>query len=373
MLFRVVVRPHIAEALEISEGPCGGIVRFAADVLSRMGNWPAARMAASLRLTAAAQSDDVDQTYRRTEVATVNIVCTTHIVALASRSISCHNTKPSGVIDVSIGQPAIVLVAPIALIATALCSGHAPYRGDRRGRLLAPPMWIILPDDLANTASKTSAHATIAHENQASHDACTDSVLLKQCHYQLEHIWPTARYLNDVENVPYVTPCGLKVSRPNGNESNDDLDGLTRAHLNPGRANGPQAACVALHAISRRQTFTAYPIVCHAADKMSPVKHIPGPEPMSILPSPPHLPLSPEPAYPQQYTNRQPDPNMKTVIASSWRVLEQPPPPTLREILEAYKARGDGDREMLLAMLNAKSSEDQVTPRILCDSAPHNA
>ncbi|KAI9066700.1 hypothetical protein FKP32DRAFT_1673700 [Trametes sanguinea] len=80
---------------------------------------------------------------------------------------------------------------------------------------------------------------------------------------------------------------------------------------------------------------------------------------MSILPSPPHLPLSPEPAYPQQYAHRQPDPNMKTVIASSWRVLEQPPPPTLREILEAYKARGDGDREMLLAMLNAKSSEDQ--------------
>lgn len=42
--------------------------------------------------------------------------------------------------------------------------------------------------------------------------------------------------------------------------------------------------------------------------------------------------------------------------------MSQPPPPTLREILEAYKARGDGDREMLLAMLNAKSSEDQVSP-----------
>ncbi|TFK93574.1 hypothetical protein K466DRAFT_478357 [Polyporus arcularius HHB13444] len=50
---------------------------------------------------------------------------------------------------------------------------------------------------------------------------------------------------------------------------------------------------------------------------------------------------------------------MKALLASSWRVLEQPPPPTLREILEAYKARGDGDREMLLAMLNAKTSEDQ--------------
>ncbi|CDO70252.1 hypothetical protein BN946_scf184942.g52 [Trametes cinnabarina] len=80
---------------------------------------------------------------------------------------------------------------------------------------------------------------------------------------------------------------------------------------------------------------------------------------MSVLPSPPHIPRSPEPTYPQQYIHRQVDPAMKTILASSWRVLEQPPPPTLREILEAYKARGDGDREMLLAMLNAKSSEDQ--------------
>ncbi|KAI0359091.1 hypothetical protein OH77DRAFT_1135908 [Trametes cingulata] len=80
---------------------------------------------------------------------------------------------------------------------------------------------------------------------------------------------------------------------------------------------------------------------------------------MSILPSPPHVPYSPEPAYQTHYLQRQIDPNMKSLLASSWRVLEQPPPPTLREILEAYKARGDGDREMLLAMLNAKSSEDQ--------------
>ncbi|KAI0322296.1 hypothetical protein OF83DRAFT_1049666, partial [Amylostereum chailletii] len=37
-----------------------------------------------------------------------------------------------------------------------------------------------------------------------------------------------------------------------------------------------------------------------------------------------------------------------------------PSPPTLREILGAYRTRGDGDREMLLAMLSAKSAEDQV-------------
>ncbi|KAI0639122.1 hypothetical protein C8Q77DRAFT_1079533 [Trametes polyzona] len=80
---------------------------------------------------------------------------------------------------------------------------------------------------------------------------------------------------------------------------------------------------------------------------------------MSILPSPPRIPFSPEPAFPHHYHPRQLDSNMKSLLASSWRLLEQPPPPTLREILEAYKARGDGDREMLLAMLNAKSSEDQ--------------
>ena len=105
---------------------------------------------------------------------------------------------------------------------------------------------------------------------------------------------------------------------------------------------------------------------------------------MSILPSPPHIPLSPEPAYPAQFYHRQFDPTMKTLLTSSWRVLEQvstpqciqprlgtklaiiqPPPPSLREILEAYKARGDGDREMLLAMLNAKSAEDQVSPLVV--------
>ena len=38
----------------------------------------------------------------------------------------------------------------------------------------------------------------------------------------------------------------------------------------------------------------------------------------------------------------------------------QPPPPSLREILTAYRTKGDGDRDMLLAMLSAKTAEDQV-------------
>ena len=38
----------------------------------------------------------------------------------------------------------------------------------------------------------------------------------------------------------------------------------------------------------------------------------------------------------------------------------QSPPPSLREILSAYRTKGDGDRDMLLAMLSAKTAEDQV-------------
>jgi hypothetical protein len=44
----------------------------------------------------------------------------------------------------------------------------------------------------------------------------------------------------------------------------------------------------------------------------------------------------------------------------------QPPPPSLREILGAYRTRGNGDREMLTAMLNAKSAEDQVLTFLAC-------
>ncbi|KAJ7169538.1 hypothetical protein C8R46DRAFT_200288 [Mycena filopes] len=54
-----------------------------------------------------------------------------------------------------------------------------------------------------------------------------------------------------------------------------------------------------------------------------------------------------------------PDPPLSHVVASASSVLDQPPPPSLRDILGAYKANGDGDRDMLLAMLNAKTAEDQ--------------
>jgi len=54
-----------------------------------------------------------------------------------------------------------------------------------------------------------------------------------------------------------------------------------------------------------------------------------------------------------------PDSEIRKTISSTLHVLEQAPPPSLREVLGAYQSKGDGDRDLLIAMLNAKSSEDQ--------------
>ncbi|ETW87550.1 hypothetical protein HETIRDRAFT_413862 [Heterobasidion irregulare TC 32-1] len=75
----------------------------------------------------------------------------------------------------------------------------------------------------------------------------------------------------------------------------------------------------------------------------------------SVASPPPHSSDHPAIAeYPPQSLNKP-----ERLISSTWQILEQPPPPSLREILGAYRTRGDGDREMLMAMLNAKSAEDQ--------------
>jgi len=50
---------------------------------------------------------------------------------------------------------------------------------------------------------------------------------------------------------------------------------------------------------------------------------------------------------------------MSRLLVTAHNIIEQPAPPSLREILAAYRTRGDGDRDMLLAMLNAKTAEDQ--------------
>ncbi|KZT06334.1 uncharacterized protein LAESUDRAFT_726164 [Laetiporus sulphureus 93-53] len=73
---------------------------------------------------------------------------------------------------------------------------------------------------------------------------------------------------------------------------------------------------------------------------------------MNSLPSPPLQPLP-------SGSSRHHDQVMETLLASAWKSIQQAPPPSLRDILDAYRTKGDGDRDMLIAMLNAKSAEDQ--------------
>ncbi|KAF8971510.1 hypothetical protein BDZ97DRAFT_1786875 [Flammula alnicola] len=63
--------------------------------------------------------------------------------------------------------------------------------------------------------------------------------------------------------------------------------------------------------------------------------------------------------YPHPEPMRHTNGDLKRLISSAYSALDQPPPPSLREILTAYSTKGDGDRDMLLAMLNAKTAEDQ--------------
>ncbi|KAG8710237.1 hypothetical protein FRC09_000232 [Ceratobasidium sp. 395] len=72
-------------------------------------------------------------------------------------------------------------------------------------------------------------------------------------------------------------------------------------------------------------------------------------------PSPPSAPASASAGPSKSPTSEAPRP----VLESTWHALSQAPPPALREILSAYNAKGEGDRDMLVALLNAKSAEDQ--------------
>lgn len=70
-------------------------------------------------------------------------------------------------------------------------------------------------------------------------------------------------------------------------------------------------------------------------------------------------PSSARPPLKPMHAPSQPSLDLGRLLVSSRNIIEQTPPPSLRDILGAYKAKGDGDRDMLLAMLNAKSAEDQ--------------
>lgn len=49
----------------------------------------------------------------------------------------------------------------------------------------------------------------------------------------------------------------------------------------------------------------------------------------------------------------------QVALQAALHAFDQPPAPSLREVLGAYRLKGDGDREMLLAILGAKAAEDQ--------------
>ncbi|KAG8934036.1 hypothetical protein FRC01_005497 [Tulasnella sp. 417] len=55
----------------------------------------------------------------------------------------------------------------------------------------------------------------------------------------------------------------------------------------------------------------------------------------------------------------QPPSSSTNIWDSAWNACTQTPPPNLTEILAAYAQKGDGDRDMLLGILKAKSAEDQ--------------
>ncbi|KZT74886.1 hypothetical protein DAEQUDRAFT_720070 [Daedalea quercina L-15889] len=71
----------------------------------------------------------------------------------------------------------------------------------------------------------------------------------------------------------------------------------------------------------------------------------------------PRLPMNTP--LPSPHTSHSPAPAMDALLGAVWQSIQQSPPPSLREILDAYREKGDGDRDMLIAMLNAKSAEDQ--------------
>ncbi|KAF8610491.1 hypothetical protein BDV93DRAFT_601491 [Ceratobasidium sp. AG-I] len=73
---------------------------------------------------------------------------------------------------------------------------------------------------------------------------------------------------------------------------------------------------------------------------------------------PPASPSLPAPAAgPSKVANPAEPP--RPILETTWHALSQTPPPSLREILGAYNSKGEGDRDMLIALLNAKSAEDQ--------------
>ena len=103
----------------------------------------------------------------------------------------------------------------------------------------------------------------------------------------------------------------------------------------------------------------------HHPNHVNPDPHsLPGPSAVAH----PHAPNGSASASASGSGNGPVSADLRSLYSSSLSALDTTPPPTLREILTAYKQKGDGDRDMLLAMLNAKTAEDQVRCRFISDA-----
>ncbi|KAJ7596692.1 hypothetical protein C8J56DRAFT_918093 [Mycena floridula] len=54
----------------------------------------------------------------------------------------------------------------------------------------------------------------------------------------------------------------------------------------------------------------------------------------------------------------------RDIISLSMSLLNETPGPSMREILQAYRSKGDGDKELLLALLRAQTAENERIAKI---------
>ncbi|KAI0702450.1 hypothetical protein BC835DRAFT_1320658 [Cytidiella melzeri] len=76
------------------------------------------------------------------------------------------------------------------------------------------------------------------------------------------------------------------------------------------------------------------------------------------------------PSLSQPLVNPHTDRATDALMTSALQSLHQRSPPSLHEILGAFTSKGDGDRDMLFALLNAKTAEDN---RIAADKNLHRS
>ncbi|KAI0094560.1 hypothetical protein BDY19DRAFT_913427 [Irpex rosettiformis] len=79
--------------------------------------------------------------------------------------------------------------------------------------------------------------------------------------------------------------------------------------------------------------------------------------PLSSARSSSSMTASPAPSSPQDVYAHS-EMTAHALVANTLQTLDQRSPPSLQEILAAFTSKGEGDRDMLFALLNAKAAED---------------